>query len=326
MIKPSLTVGAGLVASPLVSVSDIKPVAAIGAAGQEFDFRGGQFLIDQLVKGQSYPAQVISQLDNKTFRVAIAGQQVAIALGPDIKAGQSLLLKYVSDTPAPTFMLVPAPADETSSTATLSATAQFINQKLQAAQHQGSATVYEAPLPITASPANPQQFAADLKDAVTTSGLFYESHLAEFVEGARPLGAIMREPQNQGGPYPAHLMAQQLGVLENQRMLWHGEIWPGQLAEWRIQAPQQGHSQGQRADQETPVQSISSSMTLQLPHLGKVTARLQLADGKLRVALLAQESATVASLRHNTVPLLEALHHHVAALDGFAVMQDEPHE
>ncbi|HZV99067.1 MAG TPA: flagellar hook-length control protein FliK [Methylophilaceae bacterium] len=325
MIKPSLTAGAGLVASPLVSVSDIKPVAAVGAAGQEFDFRGGQFLIDQLVKGQSYQAQVISQLDGKTFRVAIEGHHVAIALGPDIKAGQSLLLKYISDTPAPTFILVPPPADEASSTATLSPTAQLINQKLQAAQHQGAA-VYEAALPITASPANPQRFAADLKDAVATSGLFYESHLAEFVEGARPLGALMREPQNQGGPYPAHLLAQQLGVLENQRMLWHGEIWPGQMAEWRIQAQQQGHSQGQRADHEAPAQSISSSMTLQLPHLGKITARLQLADGKLRVALLAEESATVASLRQHTVPLLEALHHHVAALDGFAVMQDEPHE
>jgi hypothetical protein len=39
--------------------------------------------------------------------------------------------------------------------------------------------------------------ACALRDAVASSGLFYESHVAEWAEGKRPLASLLLEPQMQ---------------------------------------------------------------------------------------------------------------------------------
>ncbi|HDR9731995.1 TPA: flagellar hook-length control protein FliK, partial [Burkholderia aenigmatica] len=53
-----------------------------------------------------------------------------------------------------------------------------------------AAAVHEAAaaLPVAA-------LRAALAQAVSESGLFYESHLAQWLAGQRPLAALMREPQ-----------------------------------------------------------------------------------------------------------------------------------
>ncbi|MFS8977067.1 flagellar hook-length control protein FliK [Cupriavidus necator] len=51
--------------------------------------------------------------------------------------------------------------------------------------------------PLLASPANALQAATVLASTVSQSGLFYESHLAQWVSGARPLPEIRQEPQAQ---------------------------------------------------------------------------------------------------------------------------------
>lgn len=58
------------------------------------------------------------------------------------------------------------------------------------------------PLVATGTP-DPARLQQGLQEALGKSGLFYESHVAEWAEGKRPLLELMREPQNQRQQPPA---------------------------------------------------------------------------------------------------------------------------
>lgn len=100
------------------------------------------------------------------------------------------------------------------------------------------------------------------------------------------------------------LVPQQLQVLEQQRLLWHGEIWPGQNMEWEIirQREEEQHETAAQNDR-----CIDSSITLHLPRLGRVTARLQQSGGQLHVALQAQDANTRSLLKQESSRLTERL-------------------
>jgi hypothetical protein len=60
---------------------------------------------------------------------------------------------------------------------------------------QGKAPLVSAAMFTPQGAANIPTLAAHLRDTVTSSGLFYESHLAEWATGARDFSQILREPQ-----------------------------------------------------------------------------------------------------------------------------------
>ncbi|PXX32447.1 MULTISPECIES: flagellar hook-length control protein FliK [Burkholderia] len=78
---------------------------------------------------------------------------------------------------------VPARAPAASDPAAASSTPSSAAVSSAAAAHETA-----APLPVAA-------LRAALAQAVSESGLFYESHLAQWLAGQRPLAALMREPQ-----------------------------------------------------------------------------------------------------------------------------------
>lgn len=313
MLKPA--------ASPAVEA--VTRVAAVKAVALQGDAPGeASYALAQLVKGRLYNAQVIAALPDGSLKVAIEGRQIDLSLGQIFTAGQAVILKYLGDEPTPAFMLMPN-AEETAASASLSPTARLIDAHLRSAQEKGAGPVYEASIPATATPQDAMQFAADLRHALASSGLFYESHLAEFSEGLRPLASLMQEPQNQGDPFPSHLLAQQLSVLETQRVLWHGEIWSGQLADWRIETEER--SSGGDAGERPEPPAVASSLTLHLPRLGKITARLKLADGRLNLSLLTARPTTAAELGSHAESLMNALQPHVGVLEGFSITHEDRH-
>ncbi|WGY68320.1 flagellar hook-length control protein FliK [Burkholderia cepacia] len=82
---------------------------------------------------------------------------------------------------------VPAPVPATPSSAA-SAPATSSPPASAAASSAAAAREAAAPLPVAA-------LRAALAQAVSESGLFYESHLAQWLAGQRPFAALMREPQ-----------------------------------------------------------------------------------------------------------------------------------
>lgn len=82
---------------------------------------------------------------------------------------------------------------------TLSFAARAILDVMDHTEAAGS----RAARPAMPTPPSPQHGAADLRQALATlltnSGIFYESHLAEWAQGSRPLSALLAEPQAQLG-------------------------------------------------------------------------------------------------------------------------------
>ena len=110
----------------------------------------------------------------------------------------------------------------------------------------------------------------------------------------------------------------QLDVIEQRQVLWHGQAWPGQPLEWRIEEPPE---RGASPDEPTP---WTTHLRLTLPQLGEVKAELSLSSGHVRVRLAAQTGATAGTLRDAQGTLTEALSHAGLVLTGFAVTTGDP--
>lgn len=175
-----------------------------------------------------------------------------------------------------------------------------------------------------------------LRNALQTSGLFYESHLTDMVFGRKNPSTLENEPQARlsrdtashanvqargrteaasasrsggGAEAPASsggsaasstpgapisgihqdltvLVRQQLDVLANQTVNWQGEAWPGTQMEWEVERDPYG------ADRESAVPTWATRVKLDLPRLGLVDARLNLAGDQIVLQLIAPHSAS----------------------------------
>ena len=329
--------------NPVGRIMPVLAVAAIGDAAQELDFRAVQF-----TRGQEYFARVMSRVDDTSFNVKVDGALLKMNLGNAAQVGQTLVLKYIQDSPVPTFLLSQN-ATSSESTLSLSVGANLLGKYLQQAELAGVPSRFEATSIVSMTPQNPQVLAQDLRHAISSSGLFYESHLGDMVKGQRSISATMQEPQNQtqsinqatsqnqamsqavnqsmpqaNASVPL-LLAQQLNILENQRMSWHGEVWPGQHMDWDV-SRQQDSSRQQAplfSDAQSDEQPLVSELTLHMPNLGKVTAKLHFADGRLRINILAHEPQAVNTLRQQSPALVNAMEKNGQVLDGLTVARDD---
>jgi len=209
-------------------------------------------------------------------------------------------------------------------TANVSSAAHLIDNILKQAEATGVSKKFEATAVVTHSPKSPDVIAKDLKAAISNSGLFYESHLGDYVEGFRSLADIKQQPQNQPNSMINNLLPQQLAVLENQRLSWHGEVWPHQKMDWDIYLPQKDRESANggnhlMADEPKP---IASDLTLYLPNLGKVTAKLSLIDGRMRISMFAEEQQTLATLRTQSKSLTDAIQKNGQILERLQILEE----
>ncbi|AWN15998.1 flagellar hook-length control protein FliK [Salinisphaera sp. LB1] len=190
----------------------------------------------------------------------------------------------------------------------------------------GEVTIGHEPLPVTraqplaAGAPRPSDLAALLAQQVTSSGLFYESHLAAWVRGRFPRARLEAESQArpgagssqqsttaqadpQGAPAPespqananaasidprlATLVRQQIELLAGGVFQWQGEAWAGAPMRWSIEPESDGPAAGE-PEGSLPV---TTALSLDLPGLGAVEARLQVAGDHISVAAWAEDGA-----------------------------------
>lgn len=177
---------------PLAPVDAPAPVASSTDTRQEVFHR-----LTQIAVGKPVQAEVVSQLDDGTFLVKLAGTTARMALPVGTRVGESLSMVLVAKEPRPTFLLM---QQEGSASASLSTAARLIDQLLQAADQDGMPGTVEARTPLLASAASgaaidPKQIAAALRNGLEFSGLFYESHLQDWLGGSRDTAELRQEPQ-----------------------------------------------------------------------------------------------------------------------------------
>ncbi|MDP5240681.1 flagellar hook-length control protein FliK [Uliginosibacterium sp. 31-16] len=159
--------------------------------------------------GERFTAQIQNPLPDGSFRALVAGKTITLALPDSAKSGDVMEL-VVSGRQGSAIIArqtgeAPQPALNTGDTPrpVLSQTGQLISQLLTGRFGEPE------PVPLARgvsllpeAPAKAAELAPLLKQAISNSGLFYESHLRQWVEGKLPLSALQQEPQAQQAPLP----------------------------------------------------------------------------------------------------------------------------
>ena len=254
---------------------------------------------DRLIIGQAVTGQVKSQTNGLSL-VTIEGQTVAMRLPYPVKTGDPLKLSFAGHTPQPVFLLQ-TPDTQSGDAPQLSPTARLLSDILQRAPQHALPTLTPAS-PLFAKPAtNTRELALALRTALVRSGLFYESHLANWTVGQDSLDGLMQEPQNrlateaarmgsalslsEAGAAsdtrqlnPMHtLLSQQLQVLELPHFVWRGDLWPGRTLEWQVRqdTPDPNEESSAPASQ-TEEATWESHLKLTLPELGTLNVHIKL--------------------------------------------------
>ncbi|HWR75907.1 MAG TPA: flagellar hook-length control protein FliK, partial [Thiobacillus sp.] len=204
----------------------------------------------------------------------------------------------------------------------------------------------------------PAVLALALRTALVRSGLFYESHLANWVAGQDSLDGLMQEPQNRPaesthaaaesaraaaspasalallsaaeatGPKPANpmhaLLSQQLQVLESPQFVWRGEVWPGQALEWFLRHETE-HAQDPSAPTgaDKAVAGWESHLKLTLPQLGTLTVHIKLdARQAFSIRMVPEQPEVEPLLQQNQGRLIEQLAAAGCTLQALTVERD----
>ncbi|MDP3607875.1 MAG: flagellar hook-length control protein FliK [Methylophilus sp.] len=304
-------------------VLPVLPVGAINSPSHELEAQAKFF-----TQGETYSARVTQRVSERAFLVEVkadASQQFVLKmeLGQQARVGQSLSLQYLREQPVMTFMLKQPANIYTGTTVNLSQTGSLLGQYLGQAEAQHASTRFEAIQTVTHFPFKPHVMAHDLQQALSRSGLFYESHLQGFSHGQYSLQQIKQEPQNQPGFNPANLMFQQLAVLEHQRFSWHGEVWSGQEMTWDVyeqRLPTDAEQSQQLSDEE---RLIASELNIDFPNLGAVKVKMSMMNGHLRIHLESETAQTYQLLQQQKAKLAESMHKNGQVLDGLTVGREQ---
>ena len=114
------------------------------------------------------------------------------------------------------------------------------------------------------------------------------------------------------------VVQQQLDAAATQRLAWHGEVWPGQAMDWRIEPDRggSGHGQGEAESGWT------SSLNMVTPRLGAIDARIHVTPQGARITLTTPVGATAADLLDAAPALKDAMDAAGVPLVGFQVRHE----
>lgn len=155
---------------------------------------------------------------------------------------------------------------------------------------------FAQPLVAAPEPTVPVSAIAErLRSTLERSGLFFESHLAQWAHGERADEAIAQEllhvRPGDGQIAPAARVTAQLQALQQQAVVLQGPAWPGQAATIEIARERAGAEHPAVDDGAATV--FNATLTLDLPRLGKLVARLRLSGETIAATF---ESARADSL------------------------------
>ena len=288
-----------------------------------------------------------------------------VALPVPAQLGERLRLQFVSASPRVTFALAPedpaaaqpvarsTPVEISPSARNLAA---FI-QSVRADPSVAAAPTSPAQALLSAPPADALPLAAALQRAIEDSGVFYESHLKQWLAGERPLQALLREPQGRLLPAPPSAGATASAVersapsasgvgqtaaqalapaaasgqanAADPQLIAHIRtqletldtrqfVWQGQL--WPGQnAHWRIDEPPERSEAREATPAWTSHLRLVLPRLGEINAELSLQEHSLRLRLSAADPGSDTALLAAQASLVQALEQAGLRLTGFSV-------
>jgi len=299
--------------------------------------------------GQRVQGTIQSSLGSGVYTVRVLEQMMNMKLPANFKSGDVVELQVMSLQPRLTFSLSNL-ANTLSIPEQLSNAARLLASISQ--QPLGKAHVRalrsEPLLATTSSPPDISKLAGKLHESLSQSGLFYESHQAEWLAGSRSTAQLLQEPQNRltdaavrsaqvlaGGAHATSqhdglsipsqlqpLVQQQLNAMETRQVLWQGHVWLNQAMDWEIheETPRRSETSYEEAGGQWATQ-----VRLDLPNLGEVAAMLRLNTHGLSITLDASDERTRALFGSSSSSLSAALAERgITVLSTLVASHDKP--
>ncbi|MEQ1772150.1 MAG: flagellar hook-length control protein FliK [Burkholderiales bacterium] len=273
----------------------------------------------EFLVGEEVRAQVDSTQRGGLFRVLIENRPYLLRLPINAKSGDTILLTVTARDPKLQFEMNEYPS-ASAPTARLSDAARFITALLAESEKMPLAATALTGVPLlSGAPTNAGVLASALGNALAESGMFYESHLAQWVADERSLARLRHEPQAQLSPstdttgitvqsstgdihvvasameLPVHrdalpIVRQQLETLDTGHVAWCGMVWAGQYMEWHVS------DRSSHALTAPPERQWQTHLTLTLPRLGNVNATLSIGKRGVTIAVHASSGDIVSLL------------------------------
>ncbi len=287
---------------------------------------GGRLLLDaavipeklpSLIVGEQVTARIAEKLDNNQVAVLIKNGLFTLNMPKGMQiSGDTLNLRVATLRPDLSFALVEAggeQAKDSSVEVSLSRASRYLTDLLRS----GEGSPSSKNLNLDAARQTPTHLAQTMRHDVQKSGLFYESHLKAWEEGRMPLETLREEPQARltaalSNPrHPAadqahvelgKLVQQQLATQENHQIPLQGFAWPGQPMSILIEQEATDEREG-RGDSD--MEAWTTSMSLSLPALGSLNARLRMVGGAVQVTFAADSDSAGELIRANARRLEE---------------------
>lgn len=312
----------------IAPVTPVRPVTAILDSQSSFA---------EFVQGQKYQALIEARLFNGNSRVLVADKLLQMHLPENFQPGNKLELVFISQEPKLKFLILneTPPLDAGKNNTSISTTGRFLGVLMQDVLKPASANItttntataqsLTSPTPIlTGSSINSTELPGLLQKAIVQSGLFYESHQAQWINGENTLESLHQEPQGKlmlvtadlpaakvavssalSPEMPVHtqtipLVQQQLTTLETGHLFWRGEIWQGQPMEWDIYEHPQDKEKENESDQAA---QWRTQLRLSMPQLGDITATIVINAQGINIKLNTSQPETASLLKNNQLPL-----------------------
>lgn len=153
--------------------------------------------VTNLEPGQQLQGSVQSKISEGLFKVQVAGQTLQMRLPGNIQSGDTIRLQVISLQPKITFGLVSS-VNPLSTPEQIGSAARLLSNLAErplerpVVQQLGNKAVWPAEQQVS----DTKLLAAGLRETLGKSGLFYESHQAQWIRGERSINQLLEEPQN----------------------------------------------------------------------------------------------------------------------------------
>ncbi|MDP1557327.1 MAG: flagellar hook-length control protein FliK [Nitrosomonas sp.] len=320
--------------TPLARISSVTPITPVAPVPDALQSS------PNFAQGQKFIALVEARLPNGNSSVLIAGQTLQMRLPENIVPGSKMELVLVAREPQFKFLLQnnaapistspitkyplqnDRPSDPDKNPQNISTMGRLLGSLAQDNTKSPLSQLSTNTAPIlTSPPTNNIEIPVLLQKGLAQSGLFYESHQAQWITGKKTIEQLQQEPQGKlpvataaisasiNAESPVHaqalpLVQQQLTTLETGHLIWRGEIWPKQQMEWDISE----HTAEDNAQEKNePSSQWQTQLRLTLPKLGDVTATIIFNSQDVQIKLHTTAAKTAELLKNNQSPLTTAI-------------------
>lgn len=305
--------------TPLTQIKSVSPVTPVTAI---LDSQDSSSKFEQ---GQKYQAFIEARLSNGYSKVLVNNKLLQIDLPVKFQPGSKIELVFISHQPNLKFLILDEAIIKSKENITsISTTGRFIDLLIHDTLKHASTNATQfltssSPL-LNGTPTNSTELPGLLQKAIIQSGLFYESHQAQWINGENTLENLQQEPQGKlllaipelsmtktaisaslVPEIPAHtqsmsLVQQQLNTLETGHLFWQGEVWQGQPMKWEICEQPEDKSKSGESD---PAVQWRTQFHLSLPQLGDITATLLVNSQGININIETSRVDTTSLLKGN---------------------------